>query len=256
MLFKSSITSTLTLLTFWSPVSFVAADPNNAELVGTWTSKSNTVFTGPGFYDPVDELLIEPDLPGISYSFTEDGHYEEALYRLTSDAVNHSCAIASLTYQHGTYEILANGSVSLTPLAVDGRQLLSDPCGSSGVSNPDYETTSFYSRYVQSTLFKTYQVSVDAYHGRYKLQIYQFDGSLMQPLYLAYKPPLMLPTYALNPTDKASETKDSLRKRVRRSLENQYRTTAIKEFNPGKYDLYWYMSATLLGGAAVFAFFH
>ncbi|KAK7682999.1 hypothetical protein QCA50_014032 [Cerrena zonata] len=33
------------------------------ELVGTWSSKSNTVFTGPGFYDPVDELIIEPDLP-------------------------------------------------------------------------------------------------------------------------------------------------------------------------------------------------
>ena len=51
--------------------------------------------------------------------------------------------------------------------------------------------------------FKTYQVYVDSYHGRWTLQIYQFDGSKMQPLYLAYKPPVMLPTIALNPTDEA-----------------------------------------------------
>ena len=53
----------LTLLTS-SPL-FVDADPNMEELEGTWSSKSNTVFTGPGFYDPVEELLIEPDLPGF-----------------------------------------------------------------------------------------------------------------------------------------------------------------------------------------------
>lgn len=225
-----------------------------AELEGTWTSKSNTVFTGPGLYDPVDELLIEPDLPGISYSFTADGHYEEALYRITSNPVNHSCPIASLTYQHGTYEILTNGSVILTPIAVDGRQLLSDPCGISGVSFDKHATNSIYSRYVQKTWFKTYQVYVDPYHGRYRLQIYQFDGSPMQPLYLTYRPPLMLPTYALNPTDKASETKSTLRKRIKRSLENQYRTTAIRDYSTGKFDFYWYISAGLLGAAAIFAF--
>ena len=130
-------------------ISIVAADPNMKELAGTWTSKLNTVFTGPGFYDPVDELLIQPDLPGISYSFTEDGHYEEALYRVTSNSQNHSCATAVLIYQHGTYEILNNGSLVMTPIAVDGRQLLSDPCGYS-------ETESQYTRYVQPTWFKAY----------------------------------------------------------------------------------------------------
>jgi hypothetical protein len=34
-----------------------------------------------GFYDPVADKLIEPDLAGISYSFTADGFYEEAYYR-------------------------------------------------------------------------------------------------------------------------------------------------------------------------------
>lgn len=241
------------ILTYF--INLVLAEPNMEELAGTWSSKSNTVFTGPGFFDPVDELLIEPDLPGISYSFTEDGYYEEALYRVTSDSVNHSCGMATLTWQHGKYELLSNGSLRLTPLAIDGRQLLSDPCNSARVENPDYETTSFYSRYSQGTLFKTYQVMVDPYHGRYKLQIYQFDGSMMQPLYLAYRPPLMLPTYALNPTDSDSETSTSLRQRVKRSLENQYRTTAVKEFNTSKFDMYWYLSVTLLTGASAYAFF-
>lgn len=229
-------------------LSVIHADPNTKELVGTWSSKSNTVFTGPGFYDPVDELLIEPDLPGISYSFTEDGHYEEALYRVVSNAQNHSCPVASVTYQHGTYELLANGSLVLTPIAVDGRQLLSDPC------NGDSATRSTYSRYVQPTWFKTYQVYVHNYNGRYTLQLFEFDGAKMQPLYLAYKPPLMLPTYALNPTDKASETKSSLRKKIKRSLENQYRTTAVKQFSNEKYDSLWWMAVAVVGVTSTVVF--
>ncbi|CCE40981.1 Chaperone for protein-folding within the ER, fungal family protein [Candida parapsilosis] len=251
------------LLTLIAPI---FADPSMEELEGTWTSKSNTVFTGPGFYDPVDELLIEPDLPGISYSFTKDGHYEEALYRVTSNAKNHSCPVASITYQHGTYEILSNGSVVLKPIAVDGRQLLSDPC------NQDDPTKSTYSRYVQATWFKTYQKYVDPYHGRWRLQIYQFDGSKMQPLYLAYKPPLMLPTEALNPTDSASETATTLsgsgsgssskkkrsilemRSNLKRSLENSYRTTAVKKGHDDAFDMYWWISVGCLGLASGFFF--
>lgn len=216
------------------------------ELEGTWVSKSNTVFTGPGFYDPVDELIIEPALPGIAYSFTNDGHFEEALYRVVSDPKNHSCAVGSITYQHGTYEILTNGSIVLTPIAVDGRQLLSEPCGES----PDKAE---YNRYVQKTYFKKYQVMINSYHGRYMLNLFQFDGSLMQPLYLAYRPPLMLPTYALNPTNKASETSSSLRKRVRRSLENQYRTNAVRGYSNPYYDQIWWTAVGALGlGSAMF----
>ena len=54
----------------------VYCEDESNSIYGTWSSKSNQVFTGPGFYDPVDELLIEPSLPGLSYSFTEDGWYE------------------------------------------------------------------------------------------------------------------------------------------------------------------------------------
>ncbi|KAG7661396.1 ROT1 [[Candida] subhashii] len=222
-----------------------------AELEGTWSSKSNTVFTGPGFYDPVDELLIEPDLPGISYSFTADGNYEEALYRVVANPQNHSCPVASITYQHGTYELLSNGSLVLTPIAVDGRQLLSDPC------NFEDPSQSQYTRYVQATWFKTYQVYIDPYHGRYTLQIYQFDGSPMQPLYLAYKPPVMLPTYALNPTNQQSETESQLsnaRKRIKRSLENQYRTNARREVYNESFEKYWWLSVGCLGLASAYMF--
>jgi len=55
------------------------------DLTGTWTTKSWKVFTGPGFYDPVNEKFIEPPLTGISYSFTSDGWYEEAYYRAQSN---------------------------------------------------------------------------------------------------------------------------------------------------------------------------
>lgn len=34
-----------------------------------------------GFYDPVKDEFIEPDRTGFSYSFTADGHFEEAYYR-------------------------------------------------------------------------------------------------------------------------------------------------------------------------------
>jgi hypothetical protein len=38
-----------------------------------------------GFYDPVKEKMYEPAHTGISYSFTDDGYYEEAYYRAISN---------------------------------------------------------------------------------------------------------------------------------------------------------------------------
>lgn len=38
-----------------------------------------------GFYDPVNEKIFEPELTGISYSFTADGYFEEAHYRSLSN---------------------------------------------------------------------------------------------------------------------------------------------------------------------------
>lgn len=232
-----------------------ADDSTASSLYGTWSSKSNQVFTGPGFYDPVDELLIEPSLPGLSYSFTEDGHFEEATYQVKSNPKEPGCPVAAIIYQHGTYTISDNGTLVLNPITVDGRQLLSDPCNDKG--------TSVYSRYNQTETFKSFTVGIDPYHGIYKLQLYQFDGSPLQPLYLAYRPPMMLPTETLNPTDNsdsgASETvatansKRSLSELVKRGLENKHRTNARKTNHQGFFysDLFWYVSMGLLGLGSV-----
>jgi Chaperone for protein-folding within the ER, fungal len=68
-----------------SLVSSCTAQLVDGALAGTWTTKSKTVLTGPGFYNPVTDRLTEPNHPGISYSFTEDGYYEEAYYRAISN---------------------------------------------------------------------------------------------------------------------------------------------------------------------------
>lgn len=57
-----------------------------------------------------------------------------------------SCPKAMMQFQHGTYTLPDNGSIVLTPFAVDGRQLWSDPC-----ANP---TNAIYTRYNQSELYK------------------------------------------------------------------------------------------------------
>lgn len=256
---------------------------DNSDLVGTWSSKSNSVFTGSGFYDPIDELLIEPALPGISYSFTSDGFFEEALYQVTSNSKNHTCPTGAIIFQHGTYAVNSSGYITLTPFKVDGRQLLSEPCEDGG--------SSVYSRYNQTEVFKTYAVYVDPYHGRYRLDLVKSTGAYLQPLYLAYKPPQMLPTITLNPTEagdasmyvgygsssgslmantataEASTTSTSaaakvkrdetmptpgLSQRVKRALGNRYKTNAVKR-SAVDYDFWFWCSAGLsMIGATMF----
>jgi len=167
----------------------------DSTLVGTWSTKSAQVLTGPGFYNPINDSFIEPGLTGISYSFTADGFYEEAYYRAVSNPTLPSCPQAILQFQHGTVVQNADGSLLLTPIAVDGRQLLSNPCQSA---------TSTYSRYNQSETFQKFAVYKDPYHGVTRLDLYQFDGSPMNPMYLAYSPPVMLPTQTMNPTSSSA----------------------------------------------------
>jgi hypothetical protein len=49
-----------------------------------------------------------------------------------------------------------------------------------------------------------YAVYTDPYYGVTRLDLYEFDGSPMNPMYIAYSPPLMLPTQTMNPTTTAS----------------------------------------------------
>lgn len=115
------------------------------DIVGTWSTKSKQTLTGPGFYDPIDERLIEPSKPGISYSFTADGWYEEAYYRAIANPTNPKCPSGIMQWQHGNWVMNGTGSLILTPIAVDGRQLLSSPC--------DYDD-GIYTRYNTSEVFE------------------------------------------------------------------------------------------------------
>jgi Chaperone for protein-folding within the ER, fungal len=50
-----------------------------------------------------------------------------------------------MQFQHGSYTKASNGSLVLTPIAVDGRQLLSDPCT---------DTNAIYTRWNVTEVFK------------------------------------------------------------------------------------------------------
>lgn len=60
-----------------------------------------------------------------------------------------------MQWQHGTWVMNANNSLSLTPIAIDGRQLLSTPC------NGDQ---SIYTRYNQTELFQVCSMSARKYN--------------------------------------------------------------------------------------------
>ena len=106
----------------------------------------------------MNDSFIEPSHTGISYSFTADGFYEEAYYRAVANrtlalwtvleesangdpATKPSCPSSIMQFQHGTFVENADGSLTLTPFSVDGRELISAPCSGS---------TSAYLRYDQA----------------------------------------------------------------------------------------------------------
>lgn len=120
------------------------------------------------------EEFTEPKHPGISYSFSADGYYEEAYYRAVANrtfsirdllhqsdhgpnrfcdgtrltvcvAQNPKCPQGIIQWQHGKFSKLTNGSLVLEPIKVDGRQVYSDPCSFKN---------SIYTRYNTSELFE------------------------------------------------------------------------------------------------------
>ncbi|KAI1911695.1 Reversal of tor2 lethality [Ophidiomyces ophidiicola] len=173
---------------------YAALDPR---LVGTWSTKSKEVITGPGFYDPIRDRFIEPANTGISYSFTADGYFEEAHYRALSNPSAPACVAGFMLFQHGTYSVEADGSLILTPIAVDGRQLISNPCKGKN---------SEYFRFNQTETFKRFEPQTDRFHNVRRLNLYKHDGSPMNPMFLVHEPPQMLPTQTLNPVVTATPT--------------------------------------------------
>lgn len=172
-----------------------------------------------------------------------------------------------MQWQHGSFYMNTAGELILTPIAVDGRQLLSTPC------NQEY---SIYTRYNQSEVFQVrcaiankhirtltniqrYSVYTDPYHNIPRLDLFKFDGSPMNPMYLAYSPPMMLPTTTLNPTSTAatatstgkakrgldqSVPMDSLAQGVPINWKMEKGSYAREALNP---DRWWWIGLTMTG---------
>ncbi|KAF1361055.1 hypothetical protein EJ07DRAFT_112424 [Lizonia empirigonia] len=183
------------------------------DLVGTWSSKSNSTFTGDGFYDPVNDHFTEPKHTGISYSFTADGFFEESYYRAVANPTEPKCPKGIIQWQHGKFQKLADGSLELDPIKVDGRQMYSDPCTYKNSIYTRYNASETFQVHSSHTFTYTslthpqrYEVRIDDYHKIKRLNLYKFDGSPMMPLYIAYTTPKMLPTTTLNPLVTATAT--------------------------------------------------
>lgn len=222
-----------------------SADLQDSSLVGTWTTKAGTVLTGPDFYDPVTEDIKEPKHPGSSFSFTSDGHFEEAIYLAIANPSKPDCPKAIIQWQHGTYKINDNGSLSLDPIKVDGRQLYSDPCAN------DH---SIYTRYNQTEYYKSYAISTDGYIGKERLDLLKYDGTPYNPMYIAYRPPQMLPTQTLNPTTSSGQTTATGSSKERRALLKRSLGGNLKkpeDINPDR----WFWFGIILTGLGAVGYF-
>jgi hypothetical protein len=164
--------------------------PGAASISGTWSSGAKNVLTGPGFCNPVTSTFTYPATAGISYSFTQDGYFEEALYRFTGNGTDPRCIIGLVQWQHGDYELLANGSIVLEPFASDGRQQVQDACAAD---------SNVLRQFNQTTLFLSWQTYTDP-QGNDRLQLYRFDGAPFAPMFRVSSTPTMLPTQPLTNT--------------------------------------------------------
>ncbi len=109
-----------------------------------------------------------------------------------------------------------------------------------------------------------YEVYKDPYHNIMRLNLYKFDGSPMNPMYLAYKPPQMLPTQTLNPTT-ASTTSGARSTatgggKVKRGFGEDpphvvvKEKTLIKRSEPVNADKWWWIGVGMTGVGSVLYF--
>ncbi|KAI0350180.1 hypothetical protein OH77DRAFT_1431328 [Trametes cingulata] len=155
------------------------------DLVGTWSSGSKAVVTGQ-FANPANLTFNYPKTTGVSYAFSSDGFYEVARYRFNGNGAKPQCITGVLNWHHGTFQMLPNGSLVLTPFG-DGYQQIQDPCAAE---------TNFIENYNDTELYNSWQLFHDINDGP-KLHLFNFDGSPVAPLFQVYSTPNMLPTEPL-----------------------------------------------------------
>ncbi|WVQ84911.1 hypothetical protein IAT38_007074 [Cryptococcus sp. DSM 104549] len=169
---------------------------NVTDLEGTWSSNS-AVSTGGEICIPAEMKFNYPNNTGISYSFTNDGYFEEVQYQYTANASNPKCITAYIYWQHGTYSLNDNGSISLFPFSSDGRIQVQDPCAA---------TTNIITYYNNQVLFSDWGIVVDIPSGQYTLNLNRFDGAKMARMFLVAKPPNMMPTQILTGVNASGQT--------------------------------------------------
>jgi hypothetical protein len=105
------------------------------------------------------------------------------------------CIIGVVQFQHGTFELVANGSIILNPFYQDGRQQIQNPCAAE---------SNVLQQFNQTTLFLSWRIFVDP-QGNDKLHLFQFDGSPLAPQFRVSTVPTMLPTRVLTNTTIGSQ---------------------------------------------------
>jgi len=187
MVFLSS--SLVAILPLFLVPDLVYAQTNNITAIGgTWSSGSGAVSTGPNFVNPLNFSFHYPKNAGISWSFTEDGHFEQAEYQFQANGSQPNCITGIVLWQHGQFQFLNNGSIVANPIPIDGRLQVQDPCAAKSNVIQQFNT---------SILFERWEIVQDVQRGP-KLQLYRFDGAPLHPMYQIANPPNMLPTVLLS----------------------------------------------------------
>ncbi|KAN0061993.1 Reversal of tor2 lethality [Thecaphora frezii] len=168
--------------------------PNNVtSLAGTWCTGACHVLTGLQFYNPISETFTYPLSAGQSYSFTDDGFWEQALYMYNTNPSKPQCVSAQLIWQHGTYTLNSNNTLTLNTFKGDGRQQISDYCA---------EVSNVVQYYDQKEDMNGFEIHLDTHYGTpaYYLKMYEFDGTPKPIMWQVYNPPQMLPTEHIHQT--------------------------------------------------------
>ncbi|KAI5121358.1 hypothetical protein M0805_000666 [Coniferiporia weirii] len=182
---------------------------NATSIQGTWASGAKNVVTGAGFANPANESFTYPLTTGVSYSFSNDGYYEIARYRFTSNNTQPSCITGVINWSHGTFDLLSNGSIIMNPFG-DGYQQVQDPCAA---------TSNLIQNYNYTELYQSWRIFTDPVDG-YKLHLFEFDGTPVAPQFQVSAEPNMLPTQSLRNVTTAFTTQNGFvttGKRMRRS---------------------------------------
>ena len=160
-----------------------------------------------------------------------------------------------MQWQHGAYTVFGNGTLILTPIAVDGRQLLSNPCRKQAGQYTRYNITEEFQVHFFRVLLdglsdvrQEFSVDIDKFNRIKRLDLTRMDGSLVHPMFLAYQPPKMLPTTTLNPIPTGHKQKQKRELSSKAGFQLIAREQLI---NP---DRWWWLGVlmTSLGGVAFF----